>query len=119
MRGAPEMRNRPGANRTAIRKGSIEPHDIAETAADRQARKLRRLFSLRLDVRNAIATAKIAEFENQSHRLGHVIATGLLGRVAAADLLLDVATSHSLVHEHGDDFIQQIMAEGLNCEAHQ
>jgi len=77
------------------------------------------LTALQLDVRNAIATAKIAEFENQSHRLGHVIATGLLGRAEAADLLLDVATSNGLVHEHGDDFIQQIMAEGLNCEAHQ
>ena len=77
------------------------------------------LTALQLDVWNAIATAKIAEFENQSHRLGHVIATGLLGRVAAADLLLDVATSHCLVHEHGDNFIQKIMAEGLNCEAHQ
>jgi hypothetical protein len=51
--------------------------------------------------------------------VGHVIATGLLGRAEAADLLLDVATSHGLVHEHGDDFIQQIMAEGLNCEARQ
>ena len=47
MRGPPdpEMRNRPGANRTAIRKETFEPHDIAETAADRQARTLRRLFS--------------------------------------------------------------------------
>jgi hypothetical protein len=72
--------------------------------------------ALRLDVRSAIATAKIGEFENQAYRLGHVVGTGLLGRAAAADLLLDVATSHGLVHEHGDDFIQQIMAEGLNCE---
>ena len=71
------------------------------------------LTALRLDVRNAIATAKVAEFENQAYRLGHVIATGLLGRAAAADLLLDVATGNGLVHEHGDDFIQQIMAEGL------
>lgn len=72
------------------------------------------LTAPRLEVRNAIATAKIAEFENQSYRLGHVIATGLLGRAAAADLLLDVATSNGLMREHGDDFIQTIMAEGLN-----
>jgi hypothetical protein len=72
------------------------------------------LTALQLDVRNAIATAKIAEFENQSFRLGHVIATGLLNRNAAADLLLDVATSNGLVREHGDDLIQKIMAEGLN-----
>jgi hypothetical protein len=72
------------------------------------------LTALQLDVRNAIATAKIAEFENQSYRLGHVIAIGLLDRPAAADLLLDVATGNGLVQEHGDDFIQKIMAEGLN-----
>jgi hypothetical protein len=77
------------------------------------------LTALRLDVQSAVATGKIAEFENQSHRLGHVIATGLLRRADAADLLLDVATANGLVREHGDDFIQKIMAEGLNCEAHQ
>ncbi len=77
------------------------------------------LTALRLDVQRAIAAGKIAEFENQSYRLGHIIATGLLRRADAADLLLDVATSNGLVREHGDDFIQQIMAEGLNCEAHQ
>jgi hypothetical protein len=71
------------------------------------------LTALRLDVRAAVATAKIAEFENQAYRLGHVIATGLLGRAPAADLLLDVATAHGLVHEHGDDIIQSIIAEGL------
>ena len=75
------------------------------------------LTALGLDVQNAIATAKIAEFENQAYRLGHIIATGLLGRAAAADLLFDIATSNGLVHEHGDDFIQKIVAEGLNCEA--
>jgi hypothetical protein len=72
------------------------------------------LIALRLEVRKAIATAKIVEFENQAYRLGHVIATGLLGRAAAADLLLDVATANGLVREHGDDFIQTIMVEGLS-----
>jgi hypothetical protein len=71
------------------------------------------LTALRMDVRNAIATAKIAEFENQAYRLGHVIATGLLGRAAAAELLLDVAVGNGLVREHGDEFIQQIMAKGV------
>jgi hypothetical protein len=71
------------------------------------------LEALRLDVQRAIATAEIAEFENQAYRLGHIVGTGLLGRSAAADLLLDIATSNGLVHEHGDDFIQKIMADGL------
>jgi hypothetical protein len=77
------------------------------------------LTALRLEVRNAIATAKIAEFGNQACRLGHLIATGLLGPAAAADLLLDVATSNGLVHEHGNDFIQTIMAEGLSWASSQ
>jgi hypothetical protein len=71
------------------------------------------LTALRLDVRNAVATAKIAEFENQAYRLGHVITAGLLGRAPAADLLLSVAESNGLVHEHGDDIIQSIIAQGL------
>ena len=69
--------------------------------------------ALRMDVRRAIATAKIAEFENQAFRLGHIISTGLLGRAAAAELLLDVAVGNGLVREHGDEFIQQVMVEGI------
>jgi hypothetical protein len=72
------------------------------------------LTALRLDVQTAIATAKIAEFENQAYRLGHVVATGLIHRAAAADLLLDVATANGLVAEHGDDLIQKILSEGLS-----
>ena len=72
------------------------------------------LTALRLNVRNAVGTAKIAEFENQAYRLGHVIATGLLNRAAAADLLLDVAMANGLLREHGARFIQTILAEGLS-----
>ncbi len=71
------------------------------------------LTALRLDVRQAVALAKIAEFENQAYRLGHVIATGLLNPTNAADLLLNIAESNGLVHEHGDDFIQSIIVSGL------
>ena len=74
------------------------------------------LNALRLDVRQAVAIAKIAEFENQSYRLGNVIATGLLNRTTAADLLIDVAESNGLVREHGDDFIQSIIVSGLELK---
>ena len=67
-----------------------------------------------IDVKRTIATAKIAEFENQCYRLGDIIKTKLLSPPVAADILLDAAVSNGLVHEHGDDFIQQIMADGLN-----
>jgi hypothetical protein len=66
-----------------------------------------------VDVKRTIATAKIAEFENQCYRLGDIIKTKLLSPPTAADILLDAAMSNGLVHEHGDDVIQQIMAEGL------
>jgi hypothetical protein len=72
------------------------------------------LPALRLDINRAVATAKIAEFENQSYRIGHVVRTGLLGRAAAADSLLEVAVANGLVHEHGDDTIQSIIANGLD-----
>jgi hypothetical protein len=71
------------------------------------------LIALRLDVRQAVATAKIAEFENQSYRLGQVVTTGLLGRAPAADLLLDIATAQGLTREHGDSLIQAIISGGL------
>jgi hypothetical protein len=74
------------------------------------------LQALRLEVRRAIATAEIAEFENQAYRLGQIIATGLLGRAPAADLLLDVATANGLVRVQGDDVIQSIIADGLDLK---
>jgi hypothetical protein len=74
------------------------------------------LTALRLDVRQAVALAKITEFENQAYRLGHVIATGLLNRTSAADLLLNVAECNGLVREHGDDFIHDIIVSGLELK---
>jgi hypothetical protein len=67
-----------------------------------------------LDVKRTIATAKIAEFENQCYRLGDIVKIKLLSPPIAADILLDAAIASGLVHEHGDDVIQQIMAEGLS-----
>ena len=72
------------------------------------------LPALRQDVCRAVAVAKIAEFENQAYRLGHVVRMGFLGRPAAADLLLDIATSNGLVAEQGDDVIQSIIANGMD-----
>lgn len=71
------------------------------------------LTALRLDVRQAVALAKIAEFENQAYRLGHLMAAGVIDRTTAADLLLSIADSNGLVREHGDDFIQSIIVCGL------
>jgi hypothetical protein len=77
------------------------------------------LSTLSLDVRRAIANAKMAEFENQAYRIGDIVSTRLLCRAAAGDVLLDAAVANGLVAEHGDDTIQAIIAEGLDCGAHQ
>jgi hypothetical protein len=69
--------------------------------------------ALRVDVMREVATAKIAEFENQVYRLGWLIAAGVLDRADAADLLLSVADNNGLVQEHGGDFIQEIIARGV------
>jgi hypothetical protein len=74
------------------------------------------LTALRIEVRRAVAIAGIREFENQAYRVGNVIATGLLERNKAADLLLDVAQGNGLVRTHGDDIIQSIIADGLELK---
>lgn len=71
------------------------------------------LTALRIDVRRAVAIAKIAASEDQAHRLGNIITMGLLNRTLAADLLLSVAQDNGLVDAHGDDLIQSIIADGL------
>ena len=43
---------------------------------------------LLLEVKRAIATAKMAEFERQAYRIGDIVSTGLLGPALAADVLL-------------------------------
>lgn len=70
--------------------------------------------ALIVSVRRSVAIAKLAEFENQAYRLGDYVSTDLLPRPVAADVLLDAAIANDLVRIHGDDFIQQIIADGLN-----
>ena len=70
--------------------------------------------ALIISVRRSVAIAKLAEFENQAYRLGDYVSTDLLPRPVAADVLLDAAIANDLVRIHGDDFIQQIIADGLN-----
>lgn len=71
------------------------------------------IIALLLDVRRAIATAKMAEFERQAYRVGDIVSTGLLCRAIAADVLLDAAVSNGLVCEHGDDTVQALIARGF------
>jgi hypothetical protein len=75
------------------------------------------IIALLLDVKRAIATAKMAEFERQAYRVGDIVSTGLLGRAVAADVLLDTAVSNGLVFEHGDDIVQALIAKGFDSGA--
>ncbi len=77
------------------------------------------ISALLLDVKRAIATAKMVEFESQTYRVGDIVFTRLLGRAAGGDVLLDAAVANGLVAEHGDDIIQAIIAEGLDCGVRQ
>jgi hypothetical protein len=70
-----------------------------------------------LEVKRAIATSKLAEFERQAYRIGDIVSTGLLGRTMAADVLLDAAVSNGLVFEHGDDIVQALIAKGFGSGA--
>jgi hypothetical protein len=66
------------------------------------------------DVKRSIATAKIAELERQSFRLGDIVSVYLLSPAIAADVLHEAAVSNGLAREHGDDVIQEIIASGLS-----
>jgi hydrogenase/urease accessory protein HupE len=71
---------------------------------------------LRQEVHGFIATAEIAELENQSYRLGYIIDTGLLNRADAAAILQAAAIANDLVRVHGQDFVQSIIAAGLDLK---
>lgn len=52
---------------------------------------------LQMDFNVAIASAKIAEFENQAYLAGDMVRMGLLRRADAADLLHEAAIYNSLI----------------------
>ena len=70
--------------------------------------------SLITSVRRCVAIAKVAEFEHQAFRLGDYVSNGIISASFAADTLQEVAFSNDLVRAHGDEFIQAIIADGLN-----
>ena len=75
------------------------------------------ISELLLEVKRAIATSKLAEFERQAYRIGDVVYCGLLCRGLAADVLIDAAVSNGLVSEHGYDIVQALIAKGFSSGA--
>jgi hypothetical protein len=69
-----------------------------------------------VDVRREIAIAKLTELDFQSHRLGGLVRDGLIDRGLAAETLYDAALENGLVSTHGEDFVQDILASGLEAQ---
>ena len=69
---------------------------------------------LLFEVKRAIATAKMAEFERQAYRIGDVVSCGLLCRALAAGVLIDAAVSNGLVSY---DIVQALIAKGFSSGA--
>jgi hypothetical protein len=66
-------------------------------------------------VKRAIAIAKLVELEYQAYRLGEFVHVKLLPVTKASEILREAALANNLLDEHGEDFIQAIIAEGLTA----
>lgn len=63
--------------------------------------------------RRAVANSKLAEYRRQCHRLAGLARLGVVDKVAAVDLMYEVALCHALVRAMGDDPVQDILAEAF------
>jgi hypothetical protein len=65
------------------------------------------------ETRRAVANAKLDEFRRQCWRLAILSRRGIVDRIAAVDLLYEVAIGHALVRALGEDRIEAILAEAF------
>ena len=65
------------------------------------------------ETRRAVANAKLDEFRRQCWRLAILSRRGIVDRIAAVDLLYEVAIGHALVRGLGEDRIEAILAEAF------
>ena len=63
--------------------------------------------------RRAVANAKLDEFRRQCWRLAILSRRGIVDRIAAVDLLYEVAIGHALVRALGEARIEAILAEAF------
>jgi hypothetical protein len=66
-----------------------------------------------LETRRACANAKLVEFRRQCWRLAILSRQGVVVKIAAVDLLREVAIGHALVRALGEDRIEAILAEAF------
>jgi hypothetical protein len=66
-----------------------------------------------LETRRACANAKLTEFRKQCWRLAILSRQGVVQKLAAVDLLREVAIAHALLRALGEDRIEAILAEAF------
>jgi hypothetical protein len=66
-----------------------------------------------LETRRACANAKLVEFRRQCWRLAILSRQGVVVKIAAVDLLREIAIGHALVRALGEDRIEAILAEAF------
>jgi len=67
------------------------------------------------ETRRAVANSKLNEYRKQCWRLAGLSRRGIVEKVAAVDLLYEVAICHALVRSMGEDRIQHIIAEAFEA----
>jgi hypothetical protein len=61
--------------------------------------------------RMAVANAKLNEYKRQCWRLASLARQGAVEKIAATDLLFEIAIGHAMVRALGEDHVQAILAE--------
>jgi hypothetical protein len=65
------------------------------------------------ETRRACANAKLTEFRKQCWRLAILSRQGVVEKIAAVDLLREIALAHALVRALGEDRIEAMLAEAF------
>jgi hypothetical protein len=63
--------------------------------------------------RMAVANAKLNEYKRQCWRLASLTRQGAVEKIAAIDLLFEIAIGHAMVRALGEENIQAILAEAF------
>jgi hypothetical protein len=66
-----------------------------------------------LVTRRAVANAKLNEYKRQCWRLASLARQGAVEKIAAIDLLFEIAIGHAMVRALGEDHVQAILAEAF------
>jgi hypothetical protein len=65
------------------------------------------------ETRRAVANSKLAEYKKKCWRLAFLARQGVVDKLAAVDLLFEIAAGHALICGLGEQRIQAILAEAF------